>query len=185
MALGAIGAVGPVYWSVLSLILTPEIGRDTADVALLAGLIAGAEVPFMLALPLMTRGVSRAVALLTGSVIYAAFLACLPFAAPHAWLWALVLPAALGGAYIYTLPIAYLQDLLSDRPGTGSSLIALQKLVGDLIAAGCFAIGTTLSGYALVCLLGVGVSLVGAVSLVMADRPGTDGDGPSDPGLGS
>lgn len=170
LALGEIGAVGPVYWSVLSLILVPEIGRGTADVALFAGLVAGAEVPFMMSLHLLTRGLSRAGALLVGSAIYAVFLAGLPLAAPTPWLWALVFPAALGGAYVYMLPIAYLQNLMADRPGTGSALTSLQKLVGDLIAAGCFALGTALSGYGLVTVLGVVAALAGAVGLVWADR---------------
>ena len=51
LALGAIGSTGTVYWSVLSLILGPEAGRGTADVALYAGLVAGLEVPFMLRCP--------------------------------------------------------------------------------------------------------------------------------------
>lgn len=170
LALGAIGAVGPTYWAVLSLILTPAIGRGTADVALYVGLVAGAEVPFMLAMSRLTRRQGRATALMIGTSIYSLHLVGLPMLAPTPWLWALVLPAAWGGAYIYTLPIAYLQNLLSGRPGTGSALLSLQKLVGDLIAAGCFAVGTALSGYGLVAVLGAVAALIGALALVLADR---------------
>jgi hypothetical protein len=170
LALGAIGSTGTVYWSVLSLVMSPAVGRRTADVALFAGLVAGAEVPFMLALPLLSRGMSRPVAMLLGTAIYVVHLLSLPHLAGSPLVWLLVLPASMGGAYILTLPIAYLQDLLADRPGTGSALIALQKLVGDLMAAGCFALGTALSGYALVTALGTAVALTGAVALVLADR---------------
>lgn len=69
-----------------------------------------------------------------------------------------------------TVPIAYLQDLLADRPGAGASLMALQRLAGDVIAATCFAIGTTLAGYGTVAILGVAVSLIGAAALLVADR---------------
>ena len=170
LALGAIGSTGTVYWSVLSLILGPEAGRGTADVALYAGLVAGLEVPFMLALPRLCRGMNRPTAMLLGTGIYVLHLLGLPWLAATPWMWLLVLPAAAGGAFILTLPIAYLQDLLSTRPGTGSALIALQKLIGDLIAAVCFALGTALSGYALVTVLGTVVALIGAVALVLADR---------------
>ena len=171
LALGAVGSTGTVYWAVLSLVLTPANGRSAADVALYAGLVAGAEVPFMLALPWLCRGMSRPTAMLLGTCIYVIHLLGLPLLAPTQWLWLLVLPAAFGGAFILTLPIAYLQDLLSDRPGTGSALIAMQKLTGDLIAAGCFAAGTALSGYGLVTVLGTVLALIGAAGLVLADRP--------------
>jgi len=68
------------------------------------------------------------------------------------------------------VPIAYLQDLLADRPGAGASLMAIKRLGGDVIAALCFAVGTALVGYWLVAILGVVVSLVGALALWLADR---------------
>ncbi len=170
LALGAIGSTGTVYWSVLSLILSPDVGRGTSDVALYAGLVAGAEVPFMLALPILSRGMSRPMAMALGTAIYLVHLTGLPLLAGSPWVWALVLPAAWGGAYILALPIVYLQDLLASRPGTGSALIALQKLLGDLMASGCFAWGTAISGYGMVTVLGAGVALLGAGSLVLADR---------------
>nr|MCU0903981.1 hypothetical protein [Tabrizicola sp.] len=76
----------------------------------------------------------------------------------------------IGGAVILTVPIAYLQDLLADRPGAGASLMAVQRLAGDVTAATCFALGTALSGYGTVALLGVATSLIGATALWAADR---------------
>lgn len=84
--------------------------------------------------------------------------------------WVLVLPAAIGGAVTLTVPIAYLQDLLADRPGAGASLMAVQRMAGDVIAALCFAVGTALAGYGLVAILGVSLSLIGAIALWLADR---------------
>jgi MFS transporter, SET family, sugar efflux transporter len=170
VALGAVNSSGTVYWAVLSLVLVPAVGRSTADVALYAGIVAGLEVPFMLALPQMTRRLSRPVAILLGTLIYCIHLIGLPLLAGAPLVWALMLPAAAGGALTLTLPIAYLQDLLAERPGTGASLLALQKLIGDLMAAGCFALGTALSGYGLVTVLGAAVTVAGALALVLADR---------------
>ena len=85
-------------------------------------------------------------------------------------MWLLVLPAAIGGAVTLTVPIAYLQDLLAERPGAGASLMAIKRLVGDVIAALCFALGTLVAGYTLVAWLGVLVSLLGARALWWADR---------------
>lgn len=170
LALGAVNAAATVYMAILALVMVPEIGRGAADVALYAGIIAGLEVPFMLMLPSLTRGIPRPVLIFWGAALYAVHVALLPVLAGSPLVWALALPAALGGAVTLTVPIAYLQDLLADRPGAGASLMAVQRLAGDVIAALCFAVGTALVGYGLVAALGVAVSLIGAAALWLADR---------------
>ncbi len=172
VALGAVNAAATVYLAVLALVMVPEVGRGMADVALYAGLVAGLEVPFMLMLPRLARGVPRTVLIFWGAALYAVHVALLPVLAGSALVWVLVIPAAVGGAVTLTVPIAYLQDLLADRPGAGASLMAVQRLAGDVIAALCFGIGTVLAGYGLVAALGVAVSLVGAAALWWADRAG-------------
>lgn len=169
LALGAVNSGGTIYWALLPLVLVAEVGRGTADVALYAGLLAGAEVPFMLALPLLLHRFRRTGLILAGTLLYALHLLGLPMLAASPWLWLLLLPAAMGNAVTLTLPIAYLQDLLASRPGTGAALMALQRLTGDIIAAACFAIGTALSGYALVAVLTAGVTVVGALFLHLTE----------------
>ena len=169
-ALGALNAASTVYMAVIALVLVPAVGRGPADVALYVGLVAGLEVPFMLMVPRVLRGVPRTVSILCGAALYALHLALIPVLAGSPWLWALVLPAAVGGAVTLTVPIAYLQDLLADRPGAGASLMAVQRMAGDVMAAACFALGTALAGYGLVAGLGVAVSLAGAGALWAADR---------------
>jgi MFS transporter, SET family, sugar efflux transporter len=170
VALGAVIGVSTVYMAIVSLVMVPEVGRGTADVALYVGLVAGLEVPFMLLLPGLTQGWNRTGLIFCGTALYAVHVALLPVLAGSALVWLLVLPAAIGGAITLTVPIAYLQDLLSDRPGAGASLMAVQRLVGDVIAALCFAAGTAIAGYGTVALLGVAVSLIGALALWLADR---------------
>jgi hypothetical protein len=170
LALGAVNGAATVYMAILALVMVADVGRGTADVALYAGLVAGLEVPFMLMLPALTRGIPRTVPIFWGAALYAVHVALLPVLAGSSWVWLLVLPAAVGGAVTLTVPIAYLQDLMADRPGTGASLMAVQRLAGDVIAALCFAVGTALAGYGLVAALGVAVSLFGAAALWDADR---------------
>lgn len=170
MALGAVVAVSTVYIALISLVMVAEVGRGTQDVALYVGLVAGLEVPFMLILPMVSRGWSRTRMIFLGTALYAVHVALLPVLAGSGWVWLLILPAAIGGAVMLTVPIAYLQDLMADRPGAGASLMAVQRLIGDVMAAVCFAAGTALSGYGLVAGLGVAVSLVGAACLWAADR---------------
>jgi hypothetical protein len=103
-------------------------------------------------------------------VIYAAFLMLLPPLAPTAAVWLLPVLAGMGGAAILTLPIPYLQDLMADRPGTGSSLIAVQKVTADMLCAGAFTLGTALGGYALAAWLGAGMAIAGAGLLLALDQ---------------
>ncbi|MGL4239222.1 hypothetical protein [Tabrizicola sp.] len=170
LALGAVTVASTVYMAIASLVMVAEVGRGSQDVALYVGLVAGLEVPFMLLLPSLTRGMDRTVLILAGSAIYAVHVALLPVLAGSALVWLLVLPAAVGGAVILTVPIAYLQNLLAERPGAGASLMALQRLAGDVMAAMCFALGTTVGGYGTVALLGVTLALAGAGALWVADR---------------
>ncbi len=170
VALGAVSCAATVSFAILSLILVPEIGRGPADVALYAGIVAGLEVPFMLMVPALARRIERTRLILLGTVVHCVSVAGLPWLAGTAWLWALMLPAGAGGAVILTLPIAYLQDLMADRPGTGSSLMSLQFLIASAMGALCFALGTAFAGYGLAAALGVAVSLLGAGALVWADR---------------
>lgn len=170
MALGGVIAAATVYMAIVGLVLVPAVGRGPQDVALYVGLVAGLEVPFMLTLPALLRHLPRPPVILAGTAIYALHVALLPVLAGSPFVWLLVLPAAVGGAITLTLPIAYLQDLLADRPGTGASLMALQRLAGDVLAALCFTLGTVVAGYGLVALIATVASLIGAGLLVWADR---------------
>jgi predicted MFS family arabinose efflux permease len=169
LALGAVISAATVYVALVSLVMVEQVGRGPADVALYVGLVAGLEVPFMLMLPRLTRGWDRTRLILAGAALYAVHVALLPVLAGSWAVWLLVLPAAMGGAVTLTVPIAYLQDLLADRPGAGASLMAVQRLAGDVIAALCFALGTLLAGYGAVALLGVVVSVAAAAALRAAE----------------
>lgn len=162
LALAAVTAPGAVYWAVLGLSLTAA--GEPAAAPLYAGIVAGLEVPFMLALPLVLRFPRRRL-ILVGTCLYAIHLAGIPLLAGSPWLWLLALPAAMGGALTLTLPISVLQDALAGRPGTASALLALMKVAGDAMAAVCFALGTALQGYALAAALGAALSLLGALLL--------------------
>ena len=169
-ALGAVSVGGTAYWAIMGLVLTQAEGRGTGTAALYAGLVAGLEVPFMLALPLVLPHFKRTHLILIGTCIYTLQLIGIPILASSPLLWVVLIPGAVGGAITLTLPIAYLQDALGHRPGTGAALMALMKVAGDGMAAACFALGTALSGYMLAAVLAAIVTVLGALTLLFADR---------------
>lgn len=170
LALGAVNAPMTINIVIAGLVFGATTGRGPADTALYIGIVAGLEVPIMLALPRLTRGLSRPLLIVLGTALYCIHVALLPQLAASPAVWLLVMPAAIGGAIILLFPIAYLQDLLSDRPGTGASLMALQRVTGEVLAAICFVTGTAIAGYGLVAILAVIVGLSGAIWLWRADK---------------
>lgn len=71
---------------------------------------------------------------------------------------------------IFTLVIAYLQDLLTARPGAGGSLLALQKVSADGLTTGAYAVGAWAQGYATVAVLGAAISLAAMATLLRLHR---------------
>ncbi|HEY0213858.1 MAG TPA: hypothetical protein VGC40_09785 [Paenirhodobacter sp.] len=176
LALGTIHGMITLYLVIIGLVFATTPGRGPADTALYAGLTAGLEVPFMLALPLILGRVRQVRLIFWGTVLYAVHLACLPFLAATPYVWVLPVFAAVGGAVVLTQPMAYLQDLMGERPGAGASLMALQKLVGDMVCAAVFAVGVAVSGYGLTAVAGAGLALFGVGALLVLDRARTGAD---------
>lgn len=170
LCLGAVAASGNLYMVLTTLIFDASPVRDQGDVALYVGMVAGWEVPFMLLLPRLAGRMKRQTLLAAGAALYCVHLALLPVLADHWSVWGLTLFAGLGGTAIITLPIVYYQDLLAGRPGTAGAMLAVQKLVSDTMAAGAFALGTTLGGFTLTAALGTATALTGAAALLWIDR---------------
>lgn len=168
--LGAITSTPALYVTLISLVFASVPGRGPSDVALFVGMVAGWEVPFMLALPLVTRHLPPAPLIAAGGVIYAAYLVALPWLAPSAALWVLPLVAGFGGAAILTLPISYFQGLMQGLPGIGSSLLSVQKVVADTFCALAFALGTGFGTYETAAILGACIACTGCAALFLADR---------------
>lgn len=167
--MGAVQAGGAVSGIILGLLFT-RAGREAGDVGLFFGLFVAVEIGGTLAVGLLARRVPRLVLIATGVGLYALFLLLLPFLAGSAWLWALVLPAGLGGAFIYTLAIGYLQDLLHARPGAGASLIAVQRVAAEGLTTAIYGIGAALQGYATVSILGALLTLAAMGAILQLDR---------------
>ncbi len=167
LIMGAIVSGQPIYMAVLGLIFA-----DNAATALFFGLVAGLEIPVMLWMGALLARYPRRQLIAGGAVLYGSALALVPALLGSWTVWLLVVPAALGGGVILSLPLAYLQDLLAARPGAGGSLIAVQRVISQGIAAAVFAIGTTIAGYGLAAAL-AGLGMIGAAALYLwVDREG-------------
>ena len=170
LAIASVQAGVTLYLVLLGLILTGTEGRDTSDVALFAGLVAGLEIPFMLAVPFLLRNWSKSALIAAAGLIHAGFLCAFPLVASTPAVWLLILPAAMAAAVTLSVPIIYVQDLMSERPGAGGALIAVLHLVSQIIAAGVFAVGTAVAGYAAASVLGAMLAVIAGFVLLGLDR---------------
>ncbi|TCL76015.1 MFS transporter [Rhizobium sp. BK251] len=129
------------------LIVTHAAGGTVVDVGFLAGLTAFLEMPFMMMWGLAQKRFQTVHVLAFGSLLYCIHLVLLGFASARWQVYALLPINACGAAAILSVPITYLQDLIADRPGLGSSLISLNTFIGIGVGAGLFAFGTAVSDY--------------------------------------
>jgi MFS transporter, SET family, sugar efflux transporter len=170
LLLGAISSAGGLYMTVISLVFDQSAQRGAADVALYVGLVAGWEVPCLILLPRLGRYFKRSTLISLGVAVYCLHVLALPLLAASPLIWGMTLVAGVGGTAMLALPVAYYQDLLQGRPGTAGAMLALQKLVSDVLVALAFAVGTTIGGYTTVAVIGVSVALIGAAGLLWVDR---------------
>lgn len=168
--LGALASAGNLYMVLVSLVFDASAVRGPADVALYVGLVAGWEVPAMLIVPRFAHKMRRSTIIAIGAAIYACHLLALPLLSDTPFLWVMTVFAGFGGAVIITVPIPYYQDLLRDRPGTASAMLAVQKLVADVLTAAIFAFGSQFGGFEAVAIMGASFSIAGALGLYFADR---------------
>jgi predicted MFS family arabinose efflux permease len=129
------------------LIITHPAGGTVVDVGFMAGLVAFLEMPFMMMWGALQKRFRNVHILAAGSLIYCLYLTLAGFASAPWHIYSLVLINACGAAAILSVPITYLQDLIADRPGLGSSLISVSVFISNGVAATIFAIGTTLTDY--------------------------------------
>ncbi len=69
-----------------------------------------------------------------------------------------------------TLHLSYLQNLLPDRPGLGTSLLSIGALVCKVIATGVFALSGTALGFSGAALVGAVIAVLGCLMLLTLDR---------------
>lgn len=168
--MGAVHSGSTLMAVILALVFTQAEGRTTGDVGVFFGAFVALEILVMLSVGTLTKRFRRLHIISVGAVFYALFMALLPVMAPYDTVWLLIIPVAIGGGLLYGLSISYLQDLLGARAGAGASLVALQRLVSEGLAAVIFATGAAIGGYQLAAFMGAMMILLGAAMLLYLDR---------------
>lgn len=164
-----IGSVTKLNTTVMGLIILKDLGGSESDVGWFAGAVALIEVPVMLLGVMALKYITKSAFILIGVIIYSLYLGAYAFLPSVDYLWWLILPAGIGGGIFIALVIGYVQDLLTDRPGTGGALISFTNIGGHIITSIVFGICTTFTGYAETAMIGAGFAVIAGVVLVVID----------------
>ncbi|KZM50112.1 MFS transporter [Labrenzia sp. OB1] len=165
LAISLITSMLHVNAAVLPLVTTDIAGGSLTDVGVIIGIVAALEIVFILFWGRMEPKYGSVQTIGAGSVLYAAYLVLLGQSSSPMHIYALCFISGLGAAAIISLPITYLQELIPDLAGLGSSLISVNLFVSAGFSAMFFALGTYVSDYAGTSILGGLAGLVG-VALV-------------------
>ncbi|AJY46329.1 MFS transporter [Martelella endophytica] len=169
VAIALITAMLHMNATVLPLIVTNQAGGAVSDVGVLVGIVAALEIVFIIFWGYVERVVPNVVTLVIGTVIYTIYLFLLGNVTAPWQAYALTVIAALGAAAIISIPVTYLQNLIADKPGLGSSLISVNMFSSAGIGAGLFALGTHISNYAGAAILAAFAGFVGAALVLYLD----------------
>ncbi|MDI6839047.1 MAG: MFS transporter, partial [Rhizobiaceae bacterium] len=173
VAIALISSMLHINGAVLPLVVTGKAGGTAVDVGVIVGIVAFLEIVFIVFWGWVEARTSARFAMIASASVYAAYLVFLGLADAPRDVYVLTLVASLGAAGIISVPITYLQDLIAERAGLGSSLIAVNVFLSGGLSSLAFALGTTISDYAGTAILGAFGGLCGIVLLRLLDRSGT------------
>jgi len=164
-----ISGVNGLYNILLGLLILNDLGGSESDVGWFAGGVALAEVPVMLVAAALLKHVSRSGMILIGCIIYGAFLAGLASLTTIASAWIMIVPGGIGAGILLSLTVGYVQDLVTDRPGAGSSLVAVSHFGGTMFASAMLAGGALFTGYQGTAWIGSAIGLCAGITLFAID----------------
>jgi predicted MFS family arabinose efflux permease len=169
-ALALIASPHPSNAALLPLFITHLPGGTTTEVGLIAGLVAGLEIPFMLLGGHFSRSYPTWVIIVAAGLCHALYLLGLGFASTTWHIYALSLLNAAGAAILLSLHLNYVQDLMPNRPGLGTSLMSIVALLTKATGALVFAAAGTAFGFSGAAWLGAAVAVAGCLLLFSIEK---------------
>jgi hypothetical protein len=170
LALGMIATVHPANANLLPLFITHLAGGSTKDVGIISGLVAGLEIPFMLLGGYFNHRLPLWKIIIAAGLVHALYFVGLGLASSLWHIYALAVLNAAGAAILLSLHLSYVQELLPDRPGLGTSLLSISSLLYRALGALVFG-SASLIGFSGAAWFGAGLALGGCSLLYLLDRP--------------
>lgn len=168
LALGMIATVQPANGNLLPLFITHLPGGTTKDVGILAGLVAALEIPFMLLGGYFNHHMPLWKIIVVAGLVHGIYFLGVGLAHSLWHIYVLAILNAAGAAILLSLHLSYVQELLPDRPGLGTSLQSISSLLYRSFGAIVFASSDVL-GFSGAAWLGAAIAFAGCAMLFMLD----------------
>jgi predicted MFS family arabinose efflux permease len=169
LALALIATSYSANATLLPLFITHLPHAGTTDVGVLAGLVAGLEIPFMLIGGYFSRNIALWKVIVAAGLVHVAYLLGLGFVNSLWQIYALAVLNAAGAAILLSQHLSYMQDLMPDRPGLGSSLQSISSLLYKATGALVFA-SSGLIGFSGAAWFGAIIAVFGCALLYVLDH---------------
>jgi predicted MFS family arabinose efflux permease len=173
LSLALIAIPLPVNDALLPLFITHLPHGTTADIGVIAGLKAALEIPFMVLGAFFIRRFSIWKTIAGGGLVHGFYLLALGYATSTTQVYLLTVLNAAGAAIVLVQHINYMQDLMPDRPGLGTSLLSIGSVFNKGIGALVFASAGTIIGFSGAAWFGAALTVAGSCGLYMLDRKRT------------
>ncbi|WP_320203745.1 MFS transporter [Agrobacterium rosae] len=151
-------------------IVTQQLQGAFSDIGYIAAFTALIELPLILVGGKLLRFISRPTMLLIGSLLFSAYFVILSLASSMTAIYVSSVILALATSGTLSITISYLQNLLPDRPGLGSSLISVANCIGVAVAALTFAPFSETRAFADCAILAAAVVALGGVTIWMWEK---------------
>jgi MFS family permease len=169
LALGLIATVHPANSNLLPLFITHLPNGSTKDVGIVSGLVAGLEIPFMLLGGYFNHRMPLWKIIIAAGLVHAVYLFGLGLVSSLWHIYALTILNAAGAAILLSLHLSYVQELLPDRPGLGTSLLSISSLLYRSLGALVFGSADML-GFSGAAWFGGGLAVLGCGLLYVLDH---------------
>ncbi|WP_421362329.1 MFS transporter [Agrobacterium rosae] len=136
---GVLRAAPRLQQILLGPIVTQQLHGAFSEIGYIAAFTALIELPLILMWGRLLRYISRPAMLLIGSMLFSTYFVTLYLASSMTAIYFSSAILALATSGTLSITISYLQNLLPDRPGLGSSLISVANCIGVAVAALTFA----------------------------------------------
>lgn len=169
LALGMIATVHPANANLLPLFITHMHGGSTKDVGVISGLVAGLEIPFMLLGGYFNHRMPLWKIIIAAGLVHVAYFIGLGTATALWHIYVLAVLNAAGAAILLSLHLSYVQQLLPNRPGLGTSLLSISSLLYRSFGALVFA-SSSFIGFSGAIWFGAAVAFAGCILLYVLDH---------------
>jgi MFS family permease len=173
LALGMIATVHPANSNLLPLFITHLHGGSTRDVGVIAGLVAGLEIPFMLLGGYFNHRKPLWMIIVAAGLVHVFYFLGLSMATSLWHIYALAVLNAAGAAILLSLHLSYVQELLPDRPGLGTSLLSISSLLYRSLGAVVFG-SADFIGFSGAAWFGAVIAFAGCVLLYLLEKESLD-----------